>query len=103
MSTFRRTAKETPLARKIEIGSRLRECRLGAKLSPEQAGAEAQCSAKTIYAMEAGTREPGSIRLADLCLAYGVSADYILFGTHMVPSDLKDAFTRAGRGAAKGS
>jgi transcriptional regulator with XRE-family HTH domain len=85
--------------RLIEIGSRLRECRLAAKLSPAEAGVEAKCSAKTIYAVEAGTREVGAVRLQDLCLAYGVSSDYILFGTHMVPQDLRAIFSRAGRSA----
>lgn len=86
-----------PEARKIEIGSRLRECRVAAKLSPVQAALEAKCSAKTIYAIEAGSRPLDAVRLADFCLVYGVSADYILFGTHMVPRDLRDLFTRAGR------
>jgi transcriptional regulator with XRE-family HTH domain len=86
-----------PQTRRIEIGSRLRACRLAAKLGPEEAGAYAKCSAKTIYAYEAGTREIGAIRLQDLCLAYGVSADYILFGTHMIPQDLKELFQRVGR------
>jgi transcriptional regulator with XRE-family HTH domain len=89
-----------PQARLIEIGSRLRQCRVAAKLSPADAGIEAKCSAKTIYAIEAGTREVGGLRLADLCLAYGVSADYILFGTHMVPEDLRGVFTRSSRGGA---
>lgn len=91
-----------PMARMIEIGSRLRECRLAAKLSPHEAAVQGKCSAKTIYAIEAGTRPVDAVRLADLCLAYGVSSDYVLFGTHMVPQDLRDLFTRVGRDPGEG-
>lgn len=87
------------LAKRIEIGSRLRECRAAAKLSPADAAQAVDCSAKTIYAIEAGSRPLEATRLAALCLVYGVSSDYLLFGTHMVPEDLRHLFARSLRKA----
>lgn len=89
-----------PRARNIEIGSRLRDSRINARLSPVEVAQEVEVSPKTVYSWESGARDPGAIRLADLCLLYGVSADYILFGTPMVPADLRDLFARMGRGDA---
>jgi DNA-binding transcriptional regulator YiaG len=83
--------------RKIEIGSRLRECREGAKLSLSDVAEELRVSKQAVAHWEGGTRRLDAERLGDLALLYGVSADYILFGTHMVPEDLKELFARVAR------
>lgn len=87
-----------PLARMIERGTRLRESRQAAKLSVKEVAEELKVTKQAVFAWENGTRRLDSDRLADLVLLYGVSADFILFGTHMVPQVLKDLFARAGRG-----
>lgn len=81
----------------VEIGTRLRECRVLLGLSPDDVARELGASPKTIYAWEAGDRELGSLKLARLALLYGVSADYLLFGTHMIPQELRSLFTRLTR------
>lgn len=84
-------------ARKLEVGSRLRECRTGAKLSLGDVAHELLVSKQAISAWETGKTKLDAYQLAELALMYGVSADYILFGTHMVPEELRAIFTRAGR------
>jgi transcriptional regulator with XRE-family HTH domain len=83
--------------RKVEIGSRLRECRLGARLSLGDVAHELRVTKQAISSWETGRTKLNAYQLADLVLIYGVSADYVLFGTHMVPETLRDAFSRAGR------
>lgn len=86
-------------ARRIEIGSRLRECRTGANLSIAEVAEELKVTKQAVSAWENGTRVPDAIRLGDLALLYGVATDFILFGTHMIPEDLKQLFARVGRQA----
>lgn len=50
----------------------------------------------TLSSYESGRRTIDAFTLADLCLLYGVSTDYILYGTHMVPEDLRILFQRNG-------
>lgn len=83
-----------PSVRRIEIGSRLRDCRVRARLSQADAGADVGKSDKTISAYEAGERMPDVETLAHMCLLYGVSTDEIIFGTPMVPQVLRDVFGR---------
>lgn len=83
-------------ARLIEMGARLRECRARVRLTPDEVAAELKVSPKTVYAWENGSREPSAMTLGNLALIYGVASDYILFGTHMVPEDLRNVFQRAG-------
>jgi transcriptional regulator with XRE-family HTH domain len=80
--------------RRVEIGSRLRELRIRLKLSQRYVADELGCSDKAVGAWEAGDRMPNIETLADLCLMYGSPSDYVLYGTHMVPSDLKALFGR---------
>lgn len=84
-------------ARKIEIGSRLRESRQEAKLSLGDVAEELKLSKQAISAWENGRTMLDAKQLGDLALMYGVSADYLLFGTRMVPEELRELFTRAGR------
>lgn len=87
-------------ARKIEVGSRLRECRLSAKLSLGDV-AEGLCVTKqAVSAWETGRTKLDAFQLGDLALMYGVSSDYILFGTHMVPEDLRALFSRASKASS---
>lgn len=79
----------------VEVGTRLRDSRVEARLQPQDVATELGNSVKTVYAWEAGTRELGSRSLAKLCLLYGVDPGFILFGTHMVPDDLRGVFARA--------
>lgn len=83
-------------AKRREKGFRLRESRLAVNMSQEQAAAALGVSAQSISAWELGERSGDWERLADLCLLYGVSSDYILYGTHMVPEDLRVLFQRNG-------
>lgn len=83
-----------PNTRRVEIGNRLRECRIEAKLSQADVGAQLEVSNRTISSWENGARTPDAIALADMALLYGVASDYLLFGTHMVPEGLRDLFAR---------
>lgn len=85
-------------ARKIEVGERLRECRVKALLSIDDVRLHLGVSKQAISAWENGDREPSGLKVADMALLYGVSTDYILLGTHMVPDDLRALFARVGRG-----
>lgn len=84
-------------ARKVEIGSRLRESRLKVKLSLGDVAEEMKMTKQGVSAWETGKTKLDAYQLADLALMYGVSADYILFGTPMVPQELRELFQRAGR------
>lgn len=84
-------------ARKVEIGSRLKECRSEARLSLGDVAGEMHVTKQAVSAWEHGRTKLDALQLADLALMYGVSADYILFGTRMVPEDLRELFSRAGR------
>lgn len=81
--------------RRAEIGGRLRDGRKAARLSQEDVAAELTVSAKAVSSWESGERMPSAERFGDLCAIYGVSADFILFGTDMVPRELLDALSRA--------
>jgi transcriptional regulator with XRE-family HTH domain len=85
-----------PLTRRIEIGSRLRSCREEARLGLGDVAGELKVSKQTVSSWEKGARLLDAIRLADLALMYGVSSDYILFGTRMVPEDLRAVFAKVG-------
>lgn len=92
-----------PQVRRIEAGSRLRECRLNVKLTQEDVvreleGMGRRVSNSTLSSYESGRRTIDAFTLADLCLIYGVSTDYALYGTHMVPAALRDLYLRTGPG-----
>lgn len=70
-------------------------------MSLEEASQAVEISVSTLSAYETGARALGAFKLADLCLLYGISADYVLFGTHMVPDDLRALFARVGPGTAR--
>jgi transcriptional regulator with XRE-family HTH domain len=84
-------------ARKIEVGARLKECRTEARLSLGDVATEMHVTKQAVSAWEHGRTKLDALQLADLALMYGVSTDYILFGTRMVPQDLRELFSRAGR------
>lgn len=79
------------------MGERLRECREKALLSIDEVRRNLGVSKQAVSAWENGEREPGGLKVADMALMYGVSTDYILIGTHMVPDDLRALFKRVGR------
>lgn len=74
----------------------MREQRLALKLSLTEVAKELQLAKSTLSSYEAGRRTMDAFTLADLCLIYGVSTDYAMYGTHMVPADLRDLFARIG-------
>jgi transcriptional regulator with XRE-family HTH domain len=84
-------------ARKIEIGSRLRLCRQEAKLSLGDVAGELKMSKQAVSAWETGRTVMDAVQLADVALMYGVSADYLLFGTRMVPEELRQLYSRMGK------
>lgn len=91
-----------PEVRRIEAGSRLRACREALNLTQEDVvnGLKDMGRAmadSTLSSYERGRRPIDAFTLADLCLIYGVSTDFILFGTAMVPDDLRQVFSRMGR------
>lgn len=67
-----------------------------ARLSLGDVATELHLSKQAVSAWENGRTTLDALQLADLALMYGVSADFILFGTHMVPTDLRDVFARSG-------
>lgn len=75
----------------------MRDCRNILNLSQQYVATELGISDSAISAWESGVRMPGAEALADVCLVYGVSSDYILYGTDMVPRDLHQLFAKAGR------
>jgi transcriptional regulator with XRE-family HTH domain len=92
-----------PQLRRIEAGARLRECRLGVHLRQEDVSRELAAmgrpvSDSTLSSYESGRRTIDAFTLADLCLIYGVSTDYVLYGTHMIPQELRAIYQRAGGG-----
>jgi transcriptional regulator with XRE-family HTH domain len=87
-----------PSTRSVEIGSRLRESRAALRLSLEDVASELGVSKQAVYMWERGRTKLDIYKLGDLCLMYGVSSDYILFGTRMVPEDLRGLFQKAGGG-----
>lgn len=91
-----------PLLRRIETGSRLRECRLRMKLTQDDVVRELAAMGRpiadsTYSSYESGRRAIDAFTLADVCLILGVSTDYALYGTDMVPRELKELFQRVGR------
>lgn len=53
-------------------------------------------SKQAVSAWETGRTIMDTLQLADLALMYGVSADYLIFGTRMVPEELRELFARVG-------
>lgn len=90
-------AAGVPKARRVEIGCRLRDCRNILNLSQKEVASQLGVSDSAVSSWEAGERMPGAEALADVCLVYGVSSDYILFGTDMVPRDLRELFQKTAR------
>jgi transcriptional regulator with XRE-family HTH domain len=84
-------------ARKVEVGSRLKECRTDARLSLGDVAEEMGVTKQAVSAWEHGRTKLDALQLGDLALMYGVSSDYLLFGTRMVPQDLRELFSRASR------
>jgi transcriptional regulator with XRE-family HTH domain len=81
----------------MEIGCRLRNSRAGAKLSLADVSEELKVSRSAVSSWENGQRGIDAERLAELALLYGVASDFILFGTDMVPRDLRELFARVAR------
>lgn len=60
------------------IGARVKEARLAKGLVVHQAAVAAGCTDSQFYRVEAGHSAPGAAFLRGLCLALGVSADWLL-------------------------
>ena len=67
------------------IGDRLRTVRLRRRISLSVAGAHVGRSRQSVAGWESGETEIGVIQLAQLATFYGVTADYLIFGTDGVP------------------
>lgn len=62
----------------MEIHDRLKAAREDHDLTQAQAAAAAGCARRQYIRYEQGTQEMGIAKLRALCLALGVSADYLL-------------------------
>jgi transcriptional regulator with XRE-family HTH domain len=82
-------------ARRVEIGSRLRDARKGAKLSLADVAQEIKLSKQAVSAWESGRTTLDALQLGNLALLYGVSADFLLFGIKTIPEDLKAIYSKA--------
>lgn len=87
--------------RRIEVGSRLRAARVTLKLTLGDVVREVPMGKSTLSSYENGRRTIDAYTLTDLCLLYGVSIDYIMLGTHMVPEDLRMLLQRVGQPTGK--
>jgi transcriptional regulator with XRE-family HTH domain len=95
-----------PSAIRIEMGSRMRECRLAVRLSQDDAieavnelaasSGRPALTSKALSSWETGDRMPSLETLGDLCLVYGVSADFILRGSDTIPREMRELFQRIG-------
>ena len=63
------------------IGSRLKRLREGRNLTVRQLAEELETHRKTIYTWEHDHFVPGAGNLVRICEFFGVSVDYILYGT----------------------
>lgn len=69
------------------MGERLRDARLGAKLTQQQVAVDFDRSRQAVSSWEKGKTMPSLLELRELCLLYGVSADRIILGV----DDAEDA------------
>jgi transcriptional regulator with XRE-family HTH domain len=70
---------------RAQVGARLRESRIAAKLSQEDAARAIGRTPQLVSAQEAGDSEPKSSQIRILCELYGQSSDYILMAVRTVP------------------
>ena len=62
----------------MEINERLKATREDLDITQEQAAKAAECSRRQLIRYETGEQDMTSNKLRNLCLYYGVSADYLL-------------------------
>ena len=62
----------------MEINERIRATREDLDITQDQAAQAAQCTRRQLIRYEKGEQEMTISKLRNLCLFYGVSADYIL-------------------------
>lgn len=67
------------------IRERLVQARQHLKLSQQEVAAVMGVSRQTISKWEIGKASPNPRELAELCVTYGVSTDWILTGTRTIP------------------
>lgn len=65
----------------MDIGGRLRHARLEVGYTTEKAGEKIGVSRNTVEVWERNENIPSGFNLISICQIYGVSADWILFGT----------------------
>lgn len=63
-----------------EVGRRLRWARISAGFTQQEVATDFLASRQTVSAWERGRYFPTAGQLRELCLLYGSSADYMLFG-----------------------
>jgi transcriptional regulator with XRE-family HTH domain len=83
-----------------EIGRRIRNARLVARMTQKQVGEERgiRASRQTVSAWERGEYLPSCNQLYGLCVLFGASADYILFGLHTNGNQVIDSIFRGRHG-----
>lgn len=78
-----------------QVGKRLRGARIAAGLTQKDVALACMVSRQTVSAWENGALL-STRQFYDLCLRYGVSADYLLFGVRTIPASggkmLKEIF-----------
>jgi transcriptional regulator with XRE-family HTH domain len=79
------------------LGARLREVRVESGLSLQDVASQMRVSKQAIWAWERGRTGVSALQLANLALIYGASADYLLFGVHKQPDEIKAILCRAKR------
>jgi transcriptional regulator with XRE-family HTH domain len=67
------------------ISRRLKECRLSARLTQAQVALDFQISRQAVSAWERAEALPSLMQLYELCLLYGISADYVVYGMKTMP------------------
>ena len=74
----------------VEVGRRVRELRENQKLSREKLAENAGISSQFLADIEYGNKGMTVVTLQKLCIALGVSADFLLFGTVQSPFHFDD-------------
>lgn len=68
------------------IRARLRKARTDLQLTQEQVAQEMGVKRQTISKWESGKGAPNPREMAELCMLYGVTTDWVLTGTPSVPA-----------------
>lgn len=72
-----------------EVGERLKAARTAAQLTQADVARDFQITRQAVSAWERGVHLPSVNELYALCLLYGTSSDFLLFGMRTVPASSK--------------